>query len=187
MLLIFVFTGFISCKKPVAIKPINKLELAHKYYQALNTADSDVLDSLLMDSLVTIEADYDYTQTFTKEEYINNWLQWDAVFKPSYKVLKIEESQDNVIAEITKSDVRISLLHEGPTTWRSILRFKENKLVSIENNNVVFNDSIWMKNRTQLIDWIAQNHPELNGFLNGQNKTVGLKYLKAIELYNNKD
>ena len=53
--------------------------------------------------------------------------------------------------------------------------------------NVIINgDSTFVKNRDGLVNWIDENHPELNGFIHDQTENGGLKYLKAIELYRNK-
>jgi hypothetical protein len=41
-------------------------------------------------------------------------------------------------------------------------------------------------NREEFFNRIDKNQPELNGFLHDQTKTGGMKYLKAIELYENK-
>ncbi|WP_422857808.1 hypothetical protein ACOKFD_10020 [Flagellimonas sp. S174] len=185
ILYLFLTIGFLSCK--TSEKEISKLEIANQFYQALNNSDSAVMKVLLTDSLITKEMDYKYIQTFSKKEFIEDWLKWDSVFSPTYKVLEIEQDNKIVRATISKTDKRILLLHKKPTVWKAVLRFDADRIVSIERSNVVFNDTIWVQNRTNLINWINHNHPELNGFLNGQTESVALKYLKAIELYNNKD
>ena len=43
------------------------------------------MSNLILDSLLTREAEYEYEQTFPKNEYID-WLKWSAVFDPSYDV-----------------------------------------------------------------------------------------------------
>ena len=185
MLSIFLTIGFTSCK--TSEKEIDKLEIAKQYYKALDNSDAAIMDIVLTDSLLTKEMDYAYEQTFSKKEYIENWLKWDSVFNPTYEVLEIEKEGETVRATISKKDVRILLLHEKPTVWNAVLRFNADKIISIERSNVIFDDKTWEKNRTKLINWISNNHPELNGFLNGQTESVGKKYLKAIELYSNKE
>lgn len=184
---LFLTIGLISCETSKKEKHTNKLEIAKQYYKAIANSDSATLNILLTDSLLTKETDYDYEQTFSKEEYIGDWLKWDSVFNPTYKVLEIEQDKEIVKAKISKVDKRINLLHEGPTVWSAVIRFEADKIISIERSNVIFNDKVWVENRTNLINWIDANHPELNGFINGQTKSVGMKYLKAIELYNNKE
>jgi hypothetical protein len=112
-------------------------------------------------------------------------LKWDAVFAPTYKVLQIEQENEVIKAKISKIDKRIIFLHEGPIVTNEIIRFDTHKISSIERNNAVFNDTIFLKNRDKLSNWIDKNHPELNGFLHDQTETGGIKYLKAIELYKN--
>ena len=183
LLLLFV-VGISSCK--TAEKEFDKLEIAKQYYKALDNSDSAAMKILLTDSLITKETDYDYRQTFSKKEYTEGWLKWDSVFNPTYKILEIKQENDIVKAKISKMDKRINLLHEKPTVWSSIIRFDSDKILSIERTNVTFNDKTWEGNRTKLLNWIDENHPELNGFLNGQTQSVGMQYLKAIELYTKK-
>lgn len=183
LLLLFAI-GIISCK--TAEKKIDKLEIAKQYYMALDNSDSAAMKILLTDSLLTKETDYEYKQTFSKKEYTEGWLKWDSVFNPTYKILEIKQENDIVKAKISKVDKRINLLHEKPTVWSAIIRFDSDKILSIERKNVTFNDKTWERNRTRLLEWINENHPELNGFLNGQTESVGMQYLKAIELYTNK-
>ena len=185
ILLLLLSTALISCKSTE--KEIDKLQIARQYYKALDDSDSALMSTLLTDSLRTVETDYDYEQTFSKKEYIEDWLKWDSVFGPTYKVIEIQQINETVKAKISKVDKRISLLHEGPTVWNAVIYFDADKIISIERSNVVFDDKIWEKNRTKLINWIDKNHPELNGFLNGQTESVGLNYLKAIELYTNRE
>jgi len=51
---------------------------------------------------------------------------------------------------------------------------------------LVFNDATFVKNRDSLLSWIDENHPELNGFINNQTAPGGRQYLKAIELFKNR-
>ncbi|PQB05729.1 nuclear transport factor 2 family protein [Aureitalea marina] len=176
-------TGLISCKS--ATEEVDQLQIANDYYQALNDSDSAKMSELLTDSLRTAETDYDYVQTFSKKQYIEEWMKWDEVFGPTYTVVEMEQEDQTVKAQVSKIDKRISLLHEGPTVWNAIIHFDGGKIVNIERSNVVFNDELWLKNREDLINWIDNNHPKLSGFLNGQNESMGMQYLKAIELYKN--
>ncbi|MGV6831392.1 MAG: hypothetical protein ACWA5P_07520 [bacterium] len=175
--------AFLFCSCNENTKEYNYLQIAQNYYQALNQSDAGLMNAIIADSLLTVEEDYDYEQTFTKKEYINNWLKWDGIFEPTYKVLQLEADSETIKAEVSKSDKRILVLHENPTVWKATIRFTEGKISSIHRTNVVFNDSIWVANRSKLINWVDENHPELNGFLDNQNESVAEKYLKALELY----
>ncbi|WP_431157859.1 hypothetical protein [Winogradskyella poriferorum] len=183
LLLSFLTVIMLSCngKNPNA----SSLDIAKKYYQALDKSNREVMSGLLEDTLYTVETDYNYKHAFTKEDYVNNWMVWDSLFNPTYTVLEIDTLNDQIKAIISKHDMRIQLLHEAPTVWTETMYIKDNKITRIERQNVTFNDSIWIKNRAELINWVNINHPELIGFLDGQNKSIGKKYLKAITLFNN--
>ena len=114
------------------------------------------------------------------------FLKWDAVFDPSYKILEIEQQDEIVKAKISKMDKRIFFLHEEPFITNQIIQFQKNKIISVATEYVNFNEKTWGKNKTELLNWINENHPKLNGFIHDQTETGGLKYLKAIELYKNK-
>ncbi len=178
----FLIIGFTSCK--TSEKKIDKLEIAKQYYKALDNSDGATMKILLADSLHTKETDYDYEQTLSHKEYIE-WLKWDSIFDPEYKILEIEQENEIVNAKISKVDKRIRFLHEEPIVWSAVIRFNADKIISIERKNAVFKDKTWERNRTKLLNWVDENHPELNGFLNEKTASAGMKYLKAIELYKN--
>lgn len=175
--------GFISCQNPV--KKVDKLEIAKQYYKALDNSDYSEIANLLTDSLLTKETEYDYKQTFSVKAYVE-WMKWDSVFNPTYKILDIEQKNEIVKAKISKTDKRINFLHETPIVTNEIIQFEENKIICIERTNVIFNDTTFLKNRKKLLNWIDKNHPELNGFLHDQTKAGAIKYLNAINCYNNK-
>ena len=90
-------------------------------------------------------------------------------------------------AKISKTDKRIIFLHQEPIVTDQVVRFDNDKITSIETTKyVIFNDSVFVKKRDELVDWIDKNYPELNGFIYDQTMTGGMNYLKAIELYENK-
>lgn len=184
VLSLFLIFGFISCK--TAEKEVDKLELAKRYYRFLDTSDSAGMLTLLGDSIVIRENEDDYEERFSEKGYIK-WLEWDSVFGPTYKILEIEQEGEIVKARISKIDKRIQLLHEEPMVWNEIIRFKNNKINRIERVEYeVFDVMRFLKNRVELVSWIDENHPELNGFLHDQTKAGGKKYLKAIELFKNR-
>ena len=174
-----------GCQNPK--KKVDKLEIAKQYYEALDNSDGLIMKELLADTLFTVETDYDYEQYFTREGYVESWLRWDSVFAPTYKVLDIEQDQELVKATISKSDKRILFLHNEPTVWDEILQFDGVAIARIARRNVTFNDTLWVQNVNALLAWIDANHPELNGFINDQTRTGGMNYLKAIELYENRE
>ncbi len=183
--LLFLLTiSLFSCKN--SEKEVDKLGLAREYFQALNHSDGAEMRVLLADSLFTVIPKYDYSVTFSVDDYVGSWLKWDSVFDPTYKILEIELGNDIVKATVSKIDQRIQFLQQEPFITNETLRFDKNKIVTVETEYVNFNEKIWDKNRTALLEWVEENHPELNGFIYDQTEAGGIKYLKAIELYKNK-
>lgn len=184
VLLLLLSFGLVSCKN--SEKEITSLEIAKQYYEILDNSDDSGIVALLTDSLLTKETEYDYEQTFSLKEYVE-WLKWDAVFEPTYKIHQIEQDGEIVKATISKVDKRILFLHEEPIVTNQIIRFNNDKITSIETTEyVIFNDSTFVKNREDFVNWITKNHPNLNGFIYDQTESGGMKYLKAIDLYKNR-
>ncbi|WP_276391753.1 hypothetical protein [Eudoraea chungangensis] len=183
ILLLSLTIGFISCKDQK--KEDSRLHIAKQYYKLLASSDPTGIEAILTDTLLTLETEYNYEQTFSLEEYLD-WLKWDAVFDPTYEILEIQQEEELVIAKVSKFDKRISFLHKNPIVIKQILRFKEEKITTIETfEYLVFNDSVWIGNRESLVNWIDKKYPELNGFLYDQTEKGGLNYLKAMQLYSN--
>ncbi len=172
---------FVSCN--TSEKKIDKLEIVKNYYKALDSSSGFEMKILLKDSLIIKEMDYNYQETFFRKNYISKWLRWDSVFKPSYKILDIKEENDIVKATISKNDTRINFLHKEPIVWTATIYFDADRISRIERKNINFNEKIWIKNRSILLNWIKEKHPELSGFLYNQTKDGGLKFLKAVLLF----
>jgi hypothetical protein len=185
MFLLFMSIGLVSCNN--SEKGIDKLEIAKLYYKALDNSNSSEMKVLLADSLITAIPEYDYELTYSKDEYVEKWLKWDSIFDPSYEILEIEEQDEIVLAKISKIDKRIFFLQKEPFITNEILRFQKDKIIAVETAYLNFNEKVWESNKTSLLSWIGENHPELNGFIYDQTKPGGLKYLKAIELYKNRN
>lgn len=183
IILILLSIGLMSCKN--SKKELSKLQIAQEYYKILDNSDATEITALLGDSILTLESDY--KQTFSQKEYVE-WVKWDAVFNPSYEILQIEQEDDIVKAKISKIDKRIQYLHKEPIVTEQLIRFDGAKITSVETTEyVVFNDTVFLKNRRKLLRWIDENHADLNGFINDQTEVGGIKYLKAIQLYKNRN
>lgn len=183
LLILVLILGFSACKK--SEKKIDHLALTKRYFEILDASKTSEIEGLLLDSLVTRETDYDYTYTFSKAAYVE-WLRWDSVFNPNYKILNIEQDSAVVKVRVSKMDTRINFLHKVPIVTDQEFHFKEDKISAIVTTKYVeFNDSIFVKNRETFLNWMDQNHPDLNDFIFDQTKAGGLKYSKAIKLYQN--
>ncbi|WP_298550507.1 hypothetical protein [uncultured Algibacter sp.] len=176
ILLLFISIVIFSCKEKKS-----KIELVKKYFETLNNSEFSNVSSLLSDSILSKEVDY--KMMFYKEDYLE-LLKWDSTFKPEYKVINISEEEGIIKIKISQKDKRILFLNEESIITNQVIRFKNDKISNIEIvDYVVFNDSIFIRNRTKLLNWVDKNHAELKGFLHNQTQKGGVKYLKAIELY----
>lgn len=183
--LVFVI-GFVGCNK--SEKPINKLEMAEKYFEALNKSDGIKMKTLLADSIVTVIPKYEYELAFSKSDYTEKWLKWDAVFEPTYNVLAMELENGTVKAKVSKVDKRILFFMQKPFITTEVLSFSNGKITSVETEYLNFDETIWNHNKTELLAWTEENYPELNlnRFIYDQTKFGAEKLLKAMELYKNK-
>ena len=181
VLLLLLTIGIISCKNPE--KESDKLEIAEKFYVAIDNSNPLETTELITERFTTIDDGFE--QNYSGNEYAE-WVKWDSVFQPTYEILKIEKENGTVKAKISKTDKRISFLHHEPIITDEIIEFEGNKIKNIKRTSALFNVEEFVKNRDELVNWIAENQPELNGFLNDQTKSGGMNYLKAIELYRNK-
>ncbi len=177
-LLLLLATGFVSCKS--SEKKIDKLEIAKQFFSVHNDSNYSGMSDWFADSLVMKEGLYELA--YSQSEYVK-FLKWDSVFDPSYEVLTIEQVGETVKAKVSKNDMRILFLNEEPFITNQIIRFQNDKIVSVEIDYVSFNNAIWEKNKNELLNWTKTNHPELDGFINDQTEAGGTKFLKAIELY----
>ncbi|WP_146109765.1 hypothetical protein [Jejuia pallidilutea] len=152
---------------------------------ALDASNSSKMKDLLSDSLITTIPKYEYEVRYSKNDYVGNWLKWDSVFEPTYKVLEMNLENETLKAKVSKTDKRILFFMHKPFLTNYIIRFQNDKIASIEEEYLNFDESTWGKNRSELLNWTKENHPELNldRFINIQTESGGKKLLKAIELY----
>lgn len=173
--------GLLSCNP--SKNEILKLDIANQYYIYLNSSDENGMRSIIGDSITIREKEDNYEEVFSKDGYIN-WLKWDSVFDPTYKILEIEQVDKTVKSKLSKIDNRISFLHEEPMVWSEIIQFGNDKIVKIERVKYeVFDVPKFLRNRKALVSWVKENQPELDGFINNQTADGGLMYLEAIDLY----
>jgi len=182
LIILSLIIGIISCKNEK--QRVNKLEIAKNYYKFLDLSNSSAMTTLLSDSILIREKQDDYEEQFSRKGYIE-WLKWDSVFNPTYNILEIKQDHKAIRAKISKIDKRILFLHEEPMVWYEVIQFDHDKIIKIERIEYeTFNIEKFLKNRDKLLKWSNKNHPELKGFLYDQTESGGIKYLKAIQLYN---
>ena len=118
---LILLVGLIGCKK--SEKTIDKLEIAEKYFVALDESNSSKMKDLLTDSLITAIPKYEYEVRYSKNDYVEKWLKWDSVFEPTYKVLELDLVNGIVKAKVSKTDRRILFFMQKPFLTNEILRF----------------------------------------------------------------
>ncbi len=189
---LFLVLLLFSCKgdpkKEVQTETSNDhLVIAKNYYAVLNHTDAMDIATLLGDSIVIRESEDNYEERKSKKDYIN-WWQWESVFEPTYKVQQLAKVDGTVKATVWKFDKRLSFLHDEPVIWTEIIYFDDNNKISKVDriNYEVFDGAKFVYNRDPFVQWIAKNHPELDGFIYDQTKAGGINYLKAMELYKSK-
>ncbi|NAS11956.1 hypothetical protein [Poritiphilus flavus] len=178
-LTLLLLTGFISCKDTK--KGTDHIEIVKNYYQALDESNFNKLSPLIADSFSSRELEY--VKVFSKREY-REFIRWDSVFHPEYQILEIAENDGLIKLKVSKAGIRSLFLNEEPIITREEVRIQEGKIESVAiTEYVVFNEARWTKNRVDLLSFIEENHPELNGFLTDQTMQGAMNYLKAIALF----
>ncbi|MCR9226494.1 MAG: hypothetical protein NXH90_03605 [Flavobacteriaceae bacterium] len=167
-----------------APKKEDKKALVREYYQAMSDSDYAKVVGFFQDSIRFNEMDYN--RTFSKSAY-RDLFEWDSVFHPTYRVLEIEEKGDELHVSVSKKCERINFLHEGAFYTNEIFKIKEGAIQQIDVVEYVdFKDSLWAAKRENLMSWIAEHHPELDGFIYDQTKEGAIKFKKAIDFFKNR-
>lgn len=184
VLSLLLLTGLVGCEN--SEKNVDKLQIAQNYFEALDESNGFKMKEFLTDSLITSIPEYDYEVRYSKNDYVGKWLKWDSVFTPTYKVLEMNLEGEMVKAKVSKVDRRILFFMQKPFLTNEALRFQNGKIISVETEYLNFDEETWGKNRSELLSYIEKNHTELNGFINDQTEAGAMKFLKALELYENK-
>lgn len=152
-----------------------------EYYEGFKNSDYNQIKRTISDSLTIIEGDY--IMDFTPESFYKQF-KWDSVFKPVYKLVTLENEDEQVVATVSVNSLRFDFLKNNPLTCKHKFYFKSGKINKIENLDCTdVNWEIWQKERDSLVNWTKLNHPELDGFINDLSMKGAKDYLNAIELY----
>lgn len=162
----------------------DQIDKVADYYAAFNDSDYEQLKNLIADSISIVEGDY--TMPFTHETFYEQF-KWDSIFKPTYKVVALEQLNNQVLAKVEVHSLRFDFLKNNPLTCQHKISFEAGKITKFETLDCIDADwAIWEKERDSLVVWIGKRHPELDGFINDLSMNGAIKYLKAIELYKNR-
>ncbi len=167
----------LGCSNP---KP-NHLKLVADYYDAWNASDYNQIKALIADSLTTSEGEY--LTTFSHASF-HEHFKWDSVFQTRYELVKVDTTNNQVMATVSSTSLRFAFLKNNPLTCSSRISFKGGKISRIEYLDCENADwTVWTKEVDTLVAWIKKNHPELDGFIHDLTMQGAINYLKAIEFY----
>lgn len=173
-------TCLFGCQKTNQTDSDN-LTLVKKYYEGLQISDFKLINKSIADTFIVQEGE-SVTQ-YTKNDYMD-WFQWDSLFHPVYKLVNLQIINDSIIATISKNCFRIQFLNEKPVVFQLYFEINNNQINRVHSFKYLeFDLPAWSKNRKDLTDWIADNHPENNDFMKVQDISYGLQYRQLIELY----
>jgi len=176
-LILFLLYSLIGCKE----QKLTHKQIVTKYYNARDAVNYNELKTVISDSITFTAGDY--VMPYTLDSFYEVF-KWDSIFKPSYKIVELEESNNKIIASVSSNSVRHEFLKNSPMTCQYKISFESGKISKIEEIECSGADwRIWQKEVGSLVGWIKQNYPELDGFIYDMTMNGAIHYLKAIEFY----
>lgn len=166
-------------------KETSHIATVKNYYSGFNNGDYKLIETQLSDSLTITEGDY--VMNFTPETFETHF-KWDSVFVPQVKIINIEQQENDLLVTISASSKRFEFLRNNPLVTKHLVHFTNGKISRIDNVDFINTDwKLWTEQKKGLTQWIVNNHKELDGFMIDQTLQGGLNYLKAIDLYTNRE
>ena len=180
-----IFFSLITFSVGCSNEKLSPDELVTKYYNAFNASDFTQLVPLITDSITIIEGDY--VMPFSHNSFYEHF-KWDSIFQPTYKIVELEGQNNQIIATVASSSKRYKFLKNDPLICRFKISFNSNRIAKLEALECLNTDwNVWQEERDSLVNWIEANHPELDGFIHDLTMDGAKDYLKAIELYKNRE
>nr|WKN37832.1 hypothetical protein K4G66_03800 [Tunicatimonas sp. TK19036] len=177
----FILFSLITLLAGCSNEKLSRTEVVTKYYDAFNASDFSQLVPLITDSITIVEGDY--VMPFSHSSF-HEHFKWDSVFQPTYKIIELEEQNNQVIATVASSSKRYEFLKNNPLTCRFKISFNSDKITKLESLDCPGADwNVWQEERDSLVSWVNMNHPELDGFVHDLTMNGAINYRKAIELY----
>lgn len=178
-LILIAFLCFSSCQKNDFAK------ITQNYLNAYENLGFDKISPYLSDTITIIDGSYQ--KSYPLDDF-QVYYEWDSVFNPQFDLLEISSTDNNVFLIVSSQSKRFEFLGNNPFITRQKISFKERRIYKIEIlENIDIDWDLWTRKRDSLVKWTNSNHPELSGFINDMTKAGSEKYLKAIDLYNNKE
>ncbi|WP_343486768.1 hypothetical protein [Allomuricauda sp. d1] len=159
--------------------------MVKQYYEAFDMSDFNTMRTLLNDSISITSGDYVTTYSHTS---FYEFFKWDSVLRTRKKLLNVESSDNDILATVSYSSMRYEFLKNNHLTCQYKINFKEDKISSFEELDCPNADwQVWEKQVNSLVEWTKTHHPELDGFIYDLTMQGALNYLKAMELYKNRE
>jgi hypothetical protein len=178
LLIIIVFT---SCAK----KRHTESEQIKVFYKGYKNSGYELIKNVLADSLTTVFGDY--TTTYSQQIYYEQF-KWDSIFKPDYELVDLNHEDGQLIATVSMRSLKLEFLKNNPMTCRYQFQFSSGKISRINELDCNCVDwTVWQKEVNALANWIKINHPEMDGFIHDLSMKGAIDYVKAIELYKNRE
>ncbi|MEX0360895.1 MAG: hypothetical protein AB3N10_07890, partial [Allomuricauda sp.] len=83
-------------------KPTHE-EMVIQYYQAFEEGNYQKIKAVISDTLTITSGDY--VTPYTHESFYE-FFKWDSIFKTSYAIVQLYETDHEVIAKVTSESVR---------------------------------------------------------------------------------
>ncbi len=152
-----------------------------RYYDAFDSGDYNKIRTLINDTITVSSGDY--VTPYTHRSFYE-FFKWDSIFRSRYRIMELEERGDYVHVTVAQDNVRNEFLKNNPLVFKVEVSFTSGKISKLEElESIDVNWNIWSKERDSLVNWIKDNHPELDGFINDMSMNGSRNYLKAIEIY----
>lgn len=159
----------------------NRQETVIRYYDALDAGDYDAIKKQINDSITQINGDF--TTRYDHDGFYG-FFKWDSIFKSSYEIVELEEKNGEVFVTVAQENVRNEFLRNNPLIYKVQVSFALDKIAKLKDFEYIdTNWNAWNKEKDSLVNWIKNNHPDLDGFVNDMTMQGSKNYIKAIELY----
>lgn len=175
-----VMAGFLSsCNTSIE----SEKKIVEEYFEALDAGNFERARAVVSDTLTISEGDFstDYSGKAFYEHF-----RWDSIFQPSYAILELRQEEDGIFAVVSSSSVRYKFLGNDPLSCERRITFKDGKIRKITIGSCPDAKwELWQARRDTLVNWTAENHPDLDGFINDLSMKGAQNYMQAMELYEN--
>ena len=109
------------------ISSCNDQKLTYKeavitYYNAFDSGDFNEMKTVLSDSITIIGGDY--VMPFNQDSFYEHF-KWDSIFKTSYKLLEIEEKNNQVYATVASKSIKNEFLKRVKEQMEELLASAE--------------------------------------------------------------